>query len=523
MSELPKKKLPDQRDADQGGGGASDKKALTKAQELKAKYERIRYELEIIKEEHGEIFVFAPSGNLQVPTAFSPTTIPELYRAMYPVIFDTIKNVFYSYVPRTGLFTEASISVIKRDITKLTQQVGEALAEKEISPRGVLNIATRAKNPAVVAQALQTLKDTVSEQFTSNKEGFLHTRDSMVEVATWKEFVFSPKYRSRNATHIRFDRNAKCPRFMEFINSSMSPEDASVVQRAGGQTLSGKNESQSIIMIRGTGGGGKSTLVNLIRRIVGADNVAQLRSHLLEERFECESYIGKTTLMGIEVSSDFLNKPSAQIIKALTGGDFFSAEVKNRTQRVELEGCFNVWLTSNGHLKIRLQNDAAAWLRRCHIVDFTNPPPKEQINRFGDKLLDDPEEGPGILNWFIMGQQQLIKDGHVMKITDEQRARMQNLLDESKSVELFLEEAVVKGEGSLSSRQLHEAYLIYCAPHGWEPVSSGVFGSQLLRLMGRMFQSPQSGSVKDGSTTSRGYRGVRFRNLATYTEIQEAA
>jgi phage/plasmid-associated DNA primase len=89
--------------------------------------------------------------------------------------------------------------------------------------------------------------------------------------------------------------------------------------------LLGGNPAHRFLVLRGTAGGGKSTLVEIIETVIGPHNVAQLRVHLLTERFEIAGFLGKTLLCGKDVPGNFLDNRAAHVIKPLTGGDRLSA------------------------------------------------------------------------------------------------------------------------------------------------------------------------------------------------------
>ena len=57
----------------------------------------------------------------------------------------------------------------------------------------------------------------------------------------------------------------------------------------------------------------------MLESIVGLDNVVQLRTHLLNERFELARMIGKTTLAGKDVLPTFWKPQARKFSRALSG------------------------------------------------------------------------------------------------------------------------------------------------------------------------------------------------------------
>lgn len=76
-------------------------------------------------------------------------------------------------------------------------------------------------------------------------------------------------------------------------------------------------------------------------------------------------------------------------MKRLTGCDFIEAEFKGGNTRASLMGVFNILITSNNRLRVRLDGDEEAWRRRLLLVKFENPPVKKKIADFAKILVRD--------------------------------------------------------------------------------------------------------------------------------------
>jgi len=83
------------------------------------------------------------------------------------------------------------------------------------------------------------------------------------------------------------------------------------------------------VLLVGTPGGGKSTLLEVIEAVVGPSNVVELRTDFLADRFEIARFLRKTMLSGKDVPGNFLETAGAQMLKKLVGHDLLSAERKN--------------------------------------------------------------------------------------------------------------------------------------------------------------------------------------------------
>jgi phage/plasmid-associated DNA primase len=219
-------------------------------------------------------------------------------------------------------------------------------------------------------------------------------------------------------------------------------------------------------------------------------------------------------LVGVDVDANFLSSKGAPVIKGLVGGDWFDAEQKGGTGSFQFQGKFNILMTSNCRLKVKLQGDVGAWRRRMLIVRYEAPPPKVKIPNFGEMLVR--EEGPGILNWALQGLHSLlcdIEETGDIRLTPRQAGVVDSLLAESDSLRFFLRENVVKESGcDLSVGEIIQAYAHFCPDQGWDPLPESQIGRQLPTLMLEMFQVVKSNNCQRDGKSARGFRGVAFIN-----------
>jgi len=228
------------------------------------------------------------------------------------------------------------------------------------------------------------------------------------------------------------------------------------------------------------------------------------------QAFELFGYVGRALLTGKDVAAGFLMQRGAHTLKALVGGDLLEAEKKGGNDRVQLVGEFNVGITCNADLNIRLEGDTDAWRRRLLVIKYEKAPPAKRITDFAEQLL--AEEGEGILRWMVDGAKALLADleekGDYI-LTDEQKARVNNLMDESDSVRVFVQQRIRREPGrSITCADLEGEYYVFCDERNWIPQGERQVRSDLLKKMAEIHRVRQSHDIGHGMGQVRGYRGV---------------
>ena len=201
------------------------------------------------------------------------------------------------------------------------------------------------------------------------------------------------------------------------------------------------------------------------------------------------------------------------MLKGLVGGDWFDAEQKGGTGCFQVQGNFNVIITSNARLKVRLQGDVGAWKRRITIVRYEAPPPAKRIPDFGGYLVRT--EGSGVLNWALLGAQKLLgeipDEGGDFVLTERQRNVIESLLAESDSLRHFLQDRVtVDSYGDVTTNEVIEAYAAFCPERRWQPLAITEVQRQLEGLMLELFGVSKCHGVERDGKSQRGFRGVKL-------------
>jgi P4 family phage/plasmid primase-like protien len=458
-----------------------------------------------LKQLYGEPFYTNEKGAL---TGINEAYWAGMHAMENEVLYEPDEKTFYGYSGESGLYEVESQDVIRH---KISGRMLEASRQANVFDLQKRRTATTLTNVVAHLRGISEKRGAFN-----GARRVIHLANGVIvfDGCNAELRPFSPEFRSRNRSPIAFDENAKCERFLnELVLPAVAADDAELLQKFAGMMLLGYNRAQRLLILDGEAGRGKTQFANVMQGLVGMANVTQLRTKHLAERFELFRYLKKTLLVGVDVEADFLSTKGAAVLKGLVGGDWFDAEQKGGTGCFQVQGNFNVVITSNARLKVRLQGDVGAWKRRITIVRYEAPPPSKRIPDFGSYLVRT--EGSGILNWALLGAQKLLSEipdeGGDFRLTERQKGVVDSLLAESDSLRHFLQSRVrVDSYGDVTTNELIEAYAAYCPEHRWQPLPITEVQRQLEGLMLEIFGVSKGHSVERDGKGQRGFRGVKI-------------
>ena len=421
------------------------------------------------------------------------------------------ENRFYTYSPEHGIYLLASEEDISARFSALLLSCARACKKHcdvdtlEFGLRDLSALAGAVKR----AKSLNVVPDNF---FSGGMEEFLPVGNGVLRVSDRTLLAFSPKYHFRNKLAVNYIPGVKCPTFENvLLGNSLDFDDIGLLQRCCGLALVGRNKSQAILILSGTAGAGKGTFIRVLKGIIGEANIGSLRTEQLNQRFEIGRLIDRTLLYGADVPANFLSNENSSVLKSLTGGDPITVELKGSMAAPSLNCEFNIFVTSNSRLVVHLEGDVAAWQRRLKVIRYEKPKPANVIPYLDKQILQN--EASGVLNWMLDGLYALRAANWQLALSSGQTARVDELLLESDSVNVFFSKrgiADTAAEG-LTVADAFAAYSDFCMDRGWTGLSRNLFGRDCQEVAQRLFRAAIRHNIKgaDGKN-QRGWKGFRL-------------
>ena len=247
---------------------------------------------------------------------------------------------------------------------------------------------------------------------------------------------------------VLFDAEAKAPRFHQFLQQIFDGDEEMIrfILRLMGHVVLGNPVEQVIVVFIGTGGNGKSKLVNMLKAILGPYAVSMAAGAITEKSHAgagAAPELARLQFKRLAVIAEIGNKHSidAGLVKNLTGGEDITARALYGDYVDFLPVLVPIMLT-NKTPKIR-EDDGGLW-RRGIFVEVTQS--FEGAAKDSELETKLKRELPGIYNMLLAGAQDYLANGlvppeKVIRSTQKTRAEVDPFQE-------FFNECLIPGEGA---------------------------------------------------------------------------
>ncbi|MCW7755439.1 phage/plasmid primase, P4 family [Desulfobotulus sp. H1] len=227
------------------------------------------------------------------------------------------------------------------------------------------------------------------------------------------------------------------------------------------------------MLLLGDGSDGKSTVLYILRQMVGVANCASVGLHELEDQFLRSSLYGKSVNISTEVGSKAIE---SQYFKAITSGDTIQAAFKHK-DTFDFEPFCKLIFAANKLPRVLDNSDGnfRRWLpiRFKHQWMDNDPDIDPHLK---PKLMDELSE---IFQWSVVGLHRVWEQGRFTDCTETQ-GLMQEYRRSNSPVVAFLEDACELDASKLTAKDtLYKGYRGYCDANGYSALGRDNFFKEL--------------------------------------------
>jgi len=383
----------------------------------------------------------------------------------YPTLKYKDRGDFYEY--QEGMYRSLQAEEVR------------SMLFREMLKDGLTNYRTTSKANDKIATFKSLDGRTFKQEDENPNPNIINFKNGLLDITTYQLTAHTPNYLSTSQIPVMFNHEARCPRWLQFIQevTSDDPEQAKLLQQIAGYSLTTDTNFAKAFIFFGMGANGKSMFTRMLGKIVGRDSVSTLNLSTITRQFGLTGLIGKKVNFIDEISGNYFE---SNVIKGLISGERISAEVKYRPEPLEFTPTVKLIFSVNELPKI---NDTTPGLyRRFTIVPFDRSFEAKPDLQLEQKLTD---ELPGILNWAVEGLKMLRADGRFNE-TERNFEVMRSFKSDNSPVVEFINSyyqappAGDESKYSLTVSDLYSQYRGYCLDHGYKPKAMANFSREIV-------------------------------------------
>lgn len=291
-----------------------------------------------------------------------------------------------------------------------------------------------------------------------------------------------PRDRITRMADVEYHPQARAPLWAAHLETCLpDAEVREYFQAVMGYAAFGEVSEQAIWILQGKGGDGKSTTMNVLRRMLGSYGDAS----------DIKTFLDQGSRSGADASPDLArlagdrrlvvatepprgSRLNESVIKQITGGSPMVARHLNRDP-FEFAPRFKLIIECNARPKISGSDDGI-WRRIVPIL-WEVQIPKDQMDRgLEEKLF---AERSGILNWLLEGAMAWRRLGGLEPPAAVQAAADDYRRSSNVFAEWFRERLELDKSARVSAKELFEDYTAWCGDQGYEPMKQAAFGTAL--------------------------------------------
>ena len=281
---------------------------------------------------------------------------------------------------------------------------------------------------------------------------------------------------------VAYNPNAHAPTsWLAFLDGLLYPEDIPTLQEFIGYCLIPSNKGQRMMVIKGNGGEGKSQIGAVLSALFGSNMKDGSIGKISENRFARADLEHILLCVDDDMRMEALRQTN-YVKSIVTAQGKMDLERKGK-QSYQGWMCARLLAFSNGDLQALFDRSDGFYRRQLVLTTKEKPADRVDDPDLAEKMKAEIE---GIFLWAFAGLQRLVANN--FKFTESQRTResREAVKRDNNNVFDFLESEGyirLKADASISSKELYEAYQIYCAENNLTTMkprsfSDAVIGSQ---------------------------------------------
>ena len=306
---------------------------------------------------------------------------------------------------------------------------------------------------------------------------------------------------------VAYNPGAPTPaRWLAFLDGLLYPEDIPTLQEYIGYCLIPSNKGQRMMVIKGSGGEGKSQIGVVLSRLFGCNMKDGSIGKISENRFARADL--EHTLLCVDDDMRMEALRQTNYVKSIvTAQGQMDLERKGKQS---YQGWMYARLLafSNGDLQALYDRSDGFYRRQLILTTKDKPLSRVDDPDIAEKMAAEVE---GILLWAFEGLQRLVKNGFQFTESDRAKRNRELVKRDNNNVFDFLESEGyirLKADACTSSKELYEVYKMWCEENSLNAIKARGFSDALIANQSRYNLESTNNIVNSSGRRVRGFVGI---------------
>jgi P4 family phage/plasmid primase-like protien len=324
--------------------------------------------------------------------------------------------------------------------------------------------------PTEINNFLTILKAVTFEEFKPAPEGFINLKNGVLDVFNGVLLPHDPRHHFFYKLDLDYNKDATCPTWDKFLDQIFEGDKSLVklIHQIFGYVIEGGYPYlQKAFVFYGDGRNGKSTILNILEKIVGRDLVSSVTLDVLSNSFAVYPLFFSKVNINEELVADDLN--STEFKNLITGGKIRGSKKYQDELILPCNARF-VFATNNFPV---FKDHSFGIERRLCIVPFNYRVPDEQIDT--DLIHKLSNELSGILNKSLAEIVELRLTKKLVELDKIEQMRMEYKEDSDAVFNWLSEECEPDPESKITLTMAYHKFNEWCREEGRHYLSKRVF------------------------------------------------
>lgn len=255
------------------------------------------------------------------------------------------------------------------------------------------------------------------------------------------------------------------------------PQIRALLEEAAGYCLFRRNELGKAFILIGDKSNGKSTFLDLVKTMLGTDNISSLDLRELDSRFKTAELVGKLANIGDDIGDEFI--ANASIFRKLVTGDRVNVERKGQDP-FEFNNYSKFLFSANTIPRIRDKTGAVQ--RRMVIIPFDAKfsPNDPDFRPYIKYELREQARMEYLIQLSLKGLKRVLET-HKFTESKKVQEQMQEYERGNNPVVAFVSEVGLQSLVNNPVKSAYSRYKEFCLVNQFQPVSSVEFSKQIIQ------------------------------------------